>query len=313
VSDTWNTSFTTDGSGTTINLHPTFNNETVQASAVASEILKIHALWEAFGGAGRGLGLLPGTYNVQVNHTGVCGIQPPTDSCYLPPGADYVSIGTTAIGGTPTAHWKFVIAHEFGHNVSNRAAGNFFYDYTDNSATQPLCRCDHYDANTWGNREHCMQSREQTGAAQEEALAHWFSMRVFNNPNDTTAAFGYYKPILIGTNPQNILFPPVNVAPYVASSWMEINNCAAPSKGIEMDWYRFYSRISTSSSANFTTFPQLFEIYKRACTGSPTTKCSGQTVTWFPLLSAASNEFGGTSDARYIRFRNTGIDNGADH
>jgi hypothetical protein len=46
--------------------------------------------------------------------------------------------------------------------------------------------------------------------------------------------------------------------------------------------------------------------YRYACTGSWSTQCYGQSVSWSALLYAAQQRFG-ASDPRYVLFRDTGV------
>jgi hypothetical protein len=118
------------------------------------------------------------------------------------------------------ARWKFVMLHEAGHQIQQRAAGDFsLADYgfvCPNGAApgspecpgQPSqytkggvvdfpwvadkCGCAHVHA---ANQEHCLQSVERGGPAQSEGFAQFYASRSWNQEgNDCT--FTYYKEFL---------------------------------------------------------------------------------------------------------------------
>ncbi len=249
-------------------------------------------------------GLVNGTYVVHANE-GCAGYDPPTDSCY-DPYMQLVHLGTTVVQGYGDAHWKYVIAHETGHMVAHRAMGLFYYDYND-SATQRLCKCN-YDT-SWGNTVHCLQSREQSGGAQEEGFGHAYASRVYNDPYQANGTFVYYKPFEYPA--YNTTYPPVPKSAFNVQLWLE-SYCLATSRGVEFDWLTFEYNVGSWDRSNPTSIPQLFDIYRIACTGSSTTKCNNQTINWSNLLAAAATYYG-PFDPRYERFRVTGQDFGVDH
>jgi hypothetical protein len=286
--------FTVPASGTVnVTLTPTFNNDAVQAAAVMGQILTA----QNYNG---GMGILDGSYKVRTNQ-GCTALTPPTDSCFRP-SEDIVYVGTTVSAGYTDSHWKFVIAHEMGHMVSYRAMGRYQYNY-DDSAAEASCRCDHYDAALWGNRTHCLQSREHIGGAMNEGFSHAFAARTFNFTQFPEGRFVYYKPRR--NDDGTVTNPPFAVDAFGHARWMS-NHCAAAGKGTEWDWLTFYFSLASSSSANNTPFSTLFAIYNRACTGSATTRCSNQAVGWATLQSAAQAHYG-ASDSRFIRFRDGGV------
>ncbi len=299
--------FTSSGSGaSTLNVHPTYNNDAIQAAAIASQEVYWHWITLFFGGGG--LGLVNGTYKVHANEG--CGwpTDPPTDSCY-DPNLQLVHLGTSVVGGYTDAHWKYVVAHETGHMVQDRVMGRYYYDY-DQSASQALCKCDHYTTE-WGNRAHCLQSREQSGGAQQEGFAHAFASRVFNNPFQADGTFVYYKPFLPLFGP--VQYPPIGRDAFAAQRWME-NYCLGSQVGVEYDWLLFEYNVSSRDRENATDIPQLFDIYKMACTGTTTLKCAynQDTIQWSDLRASAQGYYG-AFDPRYQRFHVTGEDFGVDH
>jgi hypothetical protein len=291
----------------TFTFRPTQAHSSVNVAAVAAQMLLANEVG--------GIGMRGFTLNVRTPQG--CGtVDPPTDSCYNP-GSDITFIGTTRIGNTNAAHdrWKSVVAHELGHHIQRKAWGSIFYDYNDDTTTEPYCRCDHYDT-SWSNRAHCMNSREQVGAAAIEGYAHATATRAFNTDNSTgNAIFAYYKPwrgFDSDASDPEITYPPVpfTLAATAQLRWMA-NRCptGATNKGIEYDWLRFYYAISVASIANPTTFNDLASIYRRACTGSPTGECvfGSHSPTWSSLTAAALAHYGGSAtNAKFVRFRDSG-------
>ena len=81
-----------------------------------------------------------------------------------------------------------------------------------------------------------------------------------------------------------------------------------------MDWMTFYYRVAAESESTPVSFTHIFGIYKRACTGSSGTKCSGQTVSWSGLDASAQAYFGGSStNPSYLQFAGWGVDSGVAH
>ena len=291
-------------------LQGTWNDDAVQAAAVAGAILDQHV-------AGV-LSLSDWSYVIRAN-LGCTDFDPPTDSCYMSPAREppkgSVHLGTTLIDGVPEAHWKYVIAHEIGHYVQDIAMGSYFVDYND-VASEELCTCKHYDT-SWGNQIHCIQSREEIGGAQLEGFAQAFASRTFNNANEANGTFVYYKPFL---EPLDEFWlwsaPPVVFDVYNSSAnrarWME-TYCSSEGKGVELDWATFYYLITSQATASPTSMQNLFSIYRRACTGNPNVNCNfGQHVAWEGLRTAAETQYGAFNPS-YIRFRDTGINAGVSH
>ncbi|HMI82528.1 MAG TPA: hypothetical protein VK550_00475, partial [Polyangiaceae bacterium] len=108
----------------------------------------------------------------------------------------------------------------------------YFYNYED-AAAESLCKCDHYTT-AWGNKVHCIQSREQLGGAMNEGYGHAFASRAFNFTQLPRATFVYYKPFLpnLGVTPLN---PPRAFDAFNTQRWME-NHCTSSGRGVEYDW-----------------------------------------------------------------------------
>jgi hypothetical protein len=156
------------------------------------------------------------------------------------PGATYPCICTWP----DQSAWKFVTAHEAGHQIQHRGIGTFpsTFDYlfdcppgmscTGRRSSQPadvaaspdpagrplldppfvdsmspLCGCQHVDA---ANGLHCLQSIERGGGAQIEGFAQFFSSRVWNRQDEADCTFVYYKEMLREepcTNPSEVCSP----------------------------------------------------------------------------------------------------------
>lgn len=291
------TNFSVSGPAS-LHLFPTFNNDAVQAAAIAGQALAAHQ----FNG---GMGFLPGTYRIHTND-GCTEFDPPTDSCYKD---GIVHIGTTPANGYTDAHWKFIVGHELGHMVQDRAMGWISINY-DDTASQALCRCDHYSTD-WGNKTHCIQSRERIGAAQTEGFGHAFATRTFNYTQYNEATFVYYKPVMSGLI-YFVQYPPVSFNGFDPANWMK-NHCPAAGRGTERDWLTFYTNVASNSSPSATPFSALFNIYKIACGGSTSYSCAGQLISWTKLDNAAKTYYGSDVDPRYLRFRFTAIDHGVNY
>jgi hypothetical protein len=69
---------------------------------------------------------------------------------------------------------------------------------------------------------------------------------------------------------------------------------------------QFFYQVTALVKPNSVAVQDLFYIYRYACTGSWSTQCYGQSVSWSALLNAAQQRFG-ASDPRYARFRDTGV------
>lgn len=285
------------------NTTPTANNDAVQVAAVAGQALAAHQ----YNG---GMGYQAGTYRIISNEGCGAGVTPPTDSCYKP-SDDTVYVGTTRVPPLPNpvgyidSHWKFVVAHEMGHQVQDRVMGLIGGGYNDNP-TQALCRCDHYSTD-WSNRAHCIQSREYIGAGQNEGFGHAFATHTFNYTQYDESKFVYYKPYLKPTG--GVTYPPVDFQTFATTRWMENYCTAAAGHGTEFDWLQFYTTVAGNYLANNTPFSALFNIYQSACTLG---NCGSYPPSW-TQLDDATEAYYGSGSAHYLRFRNTGINTGVDY
>jgi hypothetical protein len=121
------------------------------------------------------------------------------------------------------ARWKYVVAHEAGHQIQHRASGDFSdneYGFTCPPGTTPgspqcpgrlgqytaggvvdppwvadTCGCAHVKA---ANQEHCLQSVERSGPAQGEGFAQFYASRSWNQDGGD-CTFTYYKEFLDAT------------------------------------------------------------------------------------------------------------------
>lgn len=73
--------------------------------------------------------------------------------------------------------WKYIVAHEMGHRVSNATDGPDISNYYTEPYTNEECTCDHV---TYGEDSHCLQSREPNDTAAAEGFAHFFATMVYN-------------------------------------------------------------------------------------------------------------------------------------
>jgi hypothetical protein len=214
-------------------------------------------------------------------------------------------MGLNSQQNTLMTHWKFMIAHEIGHSVEYAFIGTHAFNYNWSGAPTPLCKCDHVANDPYSNT-HCLQSRGDIGAGQIEGWAHAFAARVFNQDAQSDGEFIYYKPFLSPYSTPNPTWnPPILIATLWDAKFMS-NYCSAAGKGIEIDWMQIFYQVTALATPDRIAVQDLFYIYRYACTGGWYTTCSGQTVSWSALLNAAQQLYGGTTDARYKRFRDTG-------
>ena len=209
---------------------------------------------------------------------------------------------TTATGntqdlGNSNTRWKFVVAHEMGHQMQARQLGALFsvaYDRQMLSPAPPLL-CDCTGLNPTGNTEHCLQSTEEQGAAQIEAFAHFSSANVWNDHSLSTCNFTYYKSFRDTSRVVHTAPDPVSCLTPV--KWTE-NHCPIAGRAAEWDWLGFLTSASRNATAPLLQ-PDLAALYLRQCAdvGGGTT-CNATDVTpWtgnngLNLPNAASEAFG---------------------
>jgi hypothetical protein len=117
----------------------------------------------------------------------------------------YVAPNFTAPGTCPStisngdSHWKYVVAHEFGHVIQQNFGVSIGATYIPTIANRPaICRCDHVLV---ANQKHCMQSTERANDAQLEGFAQFYAASVWNSPASSRCAFAYYKEFLVQERP----------------------------------------------------------------------------------------------------------------
>lgn len=211
--------------------------------------------------------------------------------------------GDALTPGIANAEYKYVVGHEFGHQIQDRLMGDlpYAYDLRKNISVPQLCTCTGLDPG--GNEIHCLQSSEQQGAAQSEAYGHFVAGNMWNARPDTECVFTYYKKFLRADNVVDV--PPAAKSCKQAVRWTE-TYCPIPARASEYDWMGFYTSVARATTGTVAQ-TDLARVYGRTCTGSPTGKCNGQgSVSWAGLDSAAQSEFGGLGAPRYVTFSQTG-------
>ncbi|HEX5100181.1 MAG TPA: hypothetical protein VFV94_11805 [Polyangiaceae bacterium] len=213
------------------------------------------------------------------------------------------SSATCFCAQTDDSRWKFVIAHEAGHQIEERGIGHLpdaFYTFScppnttctgrrgevvgagDSLSDPPLvpeeapfCSCKYV---TVANSLHCLQSIERVGAAQAEGFGQFFASRAWNRQDDGDCRFGYYKEFLghscvvggacpqvdAAGQPGFINAPPVPVDCASAVKWRN-HNCPIDGRmGTEFDWMGLLYNLN-SVGALRTSMQDIFNIYRQAC------------------------------------------------
>ena len=199
-----------------------------------------------------------------------------------------VFIGHIAVDGVDDkdAYWRSVVGHEMGHQMADRMFGSRPLNYGLNTAPNLECNCDTVEVA--GDRQHCLNSREQVGAARSEAWAHSFSTTLVNTTSDSTAPFGYYKrlynPLVPG---DHILKPPFTHDVGLTFNWMEAY-CNQANAGTEMDWLGFFYKLD-HKVANSWTINDFWSVFQAECGTPPMQSCA--VVTWQSLVTATTAVF----------------------
>lgn len=198
--------------------------------------------------------------------------------------------------------WKYVLAHEAGHLIQQRAIGSpgsTGYEFSnippgcppsnqvtnasgnvvcaDPPGTDALCRCDHVEQS---NKLHCLQSLETPGSAQLEGFGQFYASKIWNRRAEPDCTFVYYKEFLdqqcrsaecsTVTPAQPSRFdslqrsiPPVAVSCATPPRWRN-NFCAVATLGTEIDWMAFFWRLHGGSGVTLS-MADINDVYLRAC------------------------------------------------
>jgi len=305
------TAFTvTSTSKAFVQLNPLAMSSDFEVAALAGQILWRKASSTDFG-------VPDGSYVIVANQdcpsqTGVsCGDYPTSYLC------------TTVLSGATCAHWRFIAAHEFAHATQRNTKTMLTFSYGDAADPANLCNCSHIAIAS----DHCLQSREQTEAAQAEGFAHAFATRVFNATNQSNGVFVYYKHFRETTGA--ITAPPKEREGYAPQLWLD-TRCTKPLlsyRAVEWDWLTFFFNVTSASTSSPTPFQRLHAMYQRACAGGNLSdECdawdgvqvgSDYFVGFEQLRSAAYDEYfsesGDPNDPRFVRFRNALEAHGVNH
>ena len=157
--------------------------------------------------------------------------------------------------------WKFAIAHEFGHRIADATDGPYpdgYEEDTDTEEPDEKCTCDHIGG--YGSDLHCLQSREKAVTAQGEGFAHFVATAAMNARVENDGRFVYPKPEFIYSGGWTTTGPPSPTNAYQvlpesnSDRWME-KYCPPGdiSRGVELDWLRFYYEIWTTGTYKFST------------------------------------------------------------
>ncbi len=297
------------------------HNDATRVSAIVSQILSANDM-----------GIVPGKYRI-ITDQGCPSTLFPNDSCAV---GDVVYIGPGVPGHGPQSKWKYIVAHEIGHQIQGRAlAGRIGGYYTfprrpgqpasqvcgagacDPPEAPDLCACAHVDSS---NKYHCLQSLEHDEDAQLEGFAQFFAAKAWNRQDEDDCQFNYYKEFL---NPvclpgaekcepfggRTRVLPPVPVSCRQPAKWRN-RNCAVPKFATEFDWMGFYWSVNTGGdTGSRLLMDDVHKLYRQAC---GTNGCSsGNVVSWEAIVKAAEDAFG-MIDPRARRVRNAGFAFGVD-
>jgi hypothetical protein len=216
---------------------------------------------------------------------------------------------------------KYATTHELGHMVQLAFTGGMHTggDYTfactnDSTATScptnlglldesgsrlidpplmdPICGCSHVKSS---NKRHCLQSIERVSHADGEGFGQFFASLIWNEPNEQSCVFNYYKEFLdegadscrvldangdpdpqackafefSNQDPGTITLPPIPVDCGSPAKWRNKNRCTVDDQvevlqksamGTEFDWMTFLYAVQKQVGIN-----QLLRIYNYAC------------------------------------------------
>jgi hypothetical protein len=260
----------------------------------------------------------------------------PMDSC----AGEVVFIGPGVPGLGSQSRWKYIVAHEIGHQVQLRVLKDWpgpRYTFPKRDGLRPdqtcfgvacdpveapeLCSCAHI---TVANRHHCLQSLERDEDAQLEGFAHFFAAKVWNAQDQDDCWFNYYKELLDVACPPGVedeqckpfdglirAAPPVPFSCKQPTKWRN-RHCPLPQYATEFDWMGFYWSVNTSGDPGRLRMRDLFDVYRRACSRDGVDGCGdGDNVSWEALLQATHEVFS-PMDQRALRFESAGFTFGVD-
>jgi hypothetical protein len=245
------------------------------------------------------------------------------NNVYYGPGLNFDQDSQTySLSNYHTTVDAFTVAHELGHSVEfSNIPGPQSGDYSDRTMNNEYCDCSYV---TSSNPIHCLQSGHNHGNAFAEGWAHFFAARVMNNIGDTAPRFTYYKDLLTVYDYGDGRYVPISTAPPVPvnagnpytffhsdtgmtlNGWVQ-NWCSGAGRSSEYDWLTFLWSLNGINGSGRLGFPDLFAIF-----GNPSVDAENP-LTWYTVLGAAFNAFGGVAtNPKYVRFNTNGLINGVD-
>jgi hypothetical protein len=214
-----------------------------------------------------------------------------------------------------SSRWKYIVAHEAGHQIENRARGNgqnLFIPYTftcpnpdncpgqshdpgrpdmlqDPFGTDVRCRCDHVQA---ANGLHCLNSIERGDDAFTEGFAQFIAAKTWNLRDQADCSFTYYKEYM---EPDlSVRLPPLAIDCAAPVRWRN-NYCpmndldqTSPAQwadfGTERDWLGFL-RGTNAVSVDRSSLKDLFDASRVACHSNTVnvTPCAWTDIGWDPV------------------------------
>lgn len=222
----------TSGGELTLDVVPTGGTDVMKHNAFNVLMAAAHGIWARSGG------VFGATYTVWANDNDY-----PGSSAYQA-SQDIVHIRTN--------HWdeKFLILHEMAHAVYRKATGWNKQGATSCQVHGVDPRCQNFGGS--GDAGHQLPTYEYSSCAFFEGFAHFYAAAVFNDPDPSQFAFGYYRDAhtanfdpLGSATPDIADNPVVGILPtsdYPLAFGQTICEAAQPTstrpRGTEVDWMR---------------------------------------------------------------------------
>jgi hypothetical protein len=168
-----------------------------------------------------------------------------------------------------------------------------------------LCTCQHV---TTTNKEHCLQSREQSSIGIKEGFAYFWAAENWNNKSQSDCIMGFPKEVKMPILGVNWTFSPPYPANCVSPRKWKVAQCPDDSTATatEWDWMNFFWNLYSRNGSYNVSMIDLYDLIHRSCSGYPRGKCypgnDSDRVTYPMMRNAAIGKWGSTSQ-EYENFR----------